>query len=304
MDIDSLRYFLAVVDARSMRGAAENLHIAQSALSRQIAGLERKLGLSLLMRLPRGVKPTEAGLILARRARGILDQIASAQDELGDLRGLKTGRVAISAIEPVVDGFLMACVRRMQNDHPGITFDIRVGSSTKVMSLLREGIVELAIAYNAQHDRDLVIRSQADVPLTAITRETHPLAGSKSLSLHEILEHPLVLPPAGSPSRFLIDEAIRRDGVRAPRIVLESDSVTVRLAFLQDNDAVAILANISGRMAPTGNQICFIKIDDPILSTGTLQLVGQRNHQLSEAAATFERLIRSKMRSSEFMLSG
>jgi DNA-binding transcriptional LysR family regulator len=296
MDVDALRYFLAVVEARSMRGASEDLHIAQSALSRQITGLEKELGVSLLMRLPRGVKPTEAGVILARRARSILDQFASARDELGALRGLDVGKVTISAIEPVADGLLMACIRRMQKDHPGIAFDIRVGNSSKVIGLLREGIVELAIAYNAPHDRDLVIRTESPVPLVALVSDGHELAGKETCKLAEILDRPLVLPPAGSPSRFLIDEAIRRSGAPAPRVALESDSVPVRLAFLKGSKSVAIMANISGRMAQSGNRICAVKIADPLLTTGALQLLGQRDHQLSQAAAAFERLLRTHMR--------
>jgi DNA-binding transcriptional LysR family regulator len=309
MDVDALRYFLAVVEARSMRGAAEDLHIAQSALSRQIGNLEKELGVSLLMRLPRGVRPTEAGKMLARRARSVMDQLASARDDISALSGLTTGKVAVSAIEPVAEGLLMAAMQRMQQAYPAISFDIRVGNSSKVTSLLREGIVELAVAYNAPHDRDIVIRAQSHVPLVALVEENHPLvefkagpgtgsgAGLGTCTLKDLAPWPLVLPPAGSPTRTLIDEAARRAALPPLQIALESDSVPVRLAFLQQAKAVAIMADMSGRMARPGYRLAAIAIDDDLLASGTLQLLANRDHQLSPAAAAFERLLRNSMRS-------
>lgn len=297
MDVNALRYFLAVIEARSMRGAAEDLHIAQSALSRQIATLEKELGVPLLMRLPRGVRPTEAGQMLARRARSIMDQFASAHDEIGALRGLHVGKVTVAVIEPLADGLLMTCVRRMQKDHPGISFDIRVGNSSKVVTILREGVVELAMAYNPPYDRDLLVRAQSHVPLAAIVWDGHDLAKQESCTLADVSKWPLVLPPAGSPTRMLIDESARRSALALPHVALESDSVPVRLAFLQQTNAVAIMANISGRMAQTGQSVQTVPINDSILSTGTLQLLTSRDHNLSQAASAFERILRRAMRS-------
>ena len=295
MDVDALRYFLAVVEARSVRGAAEDLHVAQSALSRQIIGLEKELGVALLVRLPRGVKPTEAGQMLARRARSVMDQLASARSDISALNGLTTGKVAVSAIEPVAEDLLMASMQRMQKAHPAISFDIRVGNSAKVTSLLREGIVELAIAYNAPHDRDIVIRAESRVPLVALVDERHPLAGRSNCAFQELSPWPLVLPPAGSPTRMLIDEAARRSSLPPLQIALESDSVPVRLAFLPQRGAVAIMADMSGRMARPGNRIIAITITDMLLAGGTLQLLANRDHQLSPAAAAFERILRGAM---------
>ncbi|MCZ7854964.1 LysR family transcriptional regulator [Agrobacterium salinitolerans] len=308
MDVDALRYFLAVIEARSMRGAAEDLHIAQSALSRQIGNLEKELGVSLLVRLPRGVKPTEAGKMLARRARSALDQLARARDDITSLSGLTTGKVAVSAIEPVAEGLLMDAMQRMQQAHPAISFDIRVGNSAKVITLLREGIVELAVAYNAPHDRDIVVRSESHVPLVALVEENHPLTkhnrvaskagfGARTCTLKDLAPWPLVLPPAGSPTRTLIDEAVRRAVLPLLQIALESDSVPVRLAFLKQAKAVAIMADMSGRMARPGYRVATITIDDDILASGSLQLLANRDHQLSPAASAFERLLRSSMRS-------
>ncbi len=298
MHLDALRYFLAVVEARSVRGAADDLHIAQSALSRQIAALEREFGAPLLTRMARGVQPTEAGIALARRARSALDQLASARDEIGAIQGLHSGRVSLATIEPVADSLLPGCMARLLKSHPGISFDIRVANSRQAVALLREGVVELAMAYNAPGDRELAVRAQVTVPLVALVRRGHELDGAGSCGLGELLRWPLVLPPAGSPTRLLIDEAARRDGVHVERVALESDSVAMRLAFLDESDAVAILARISGRMKGSSRSVAAIRIENAMLEAGTLQLLVNRGHQLSRAAAEFERLVSSAMRRS------
>jgi DNA-binding transcriptional LysR family regulator len=166
MDIVVWRNFLTILEAGSIRRAADDLHIAQSALTRQIAVLESRMGTPLLIRLPRGVRPTEAGVIAARHARAALEQFERGAEEIRALNGLEAGRIAIAAIEPLAATMLPHCITRFHAQYPGISFDVRVGNTRQVLSLLAEGIVDFALAYNAPLDPGFVIRAEARMPPT------------------------------------------------------------------------------------------------------------------------------------------
>src|SRR6516164_5770360 len=86
VELRQLRYFEAIVRHRHFTHAAEELNLAQSALSHQVQRLERELGVELLSRTTRSVEPTEAGSLVAARARSVLSEAAALQEEIDELR--------------------------------------------------------------------------------------------------------------------------------------------------------------------------------------------------------------------------
>ena len=120
----SLRYFAAVARHGSIREAAEELHVAQSALSRQIQKLEQDFGVPLFQRHARGVELTSAGEIFLRHARSSLRQTERVRSELDALKGLRRGTINLQAIESLVPGVLPQAILRFSARHPGITFEV------------------------------------------------------------------------------------------------------------------------------------------------------------------------------------
>ena len=117
----SLRYFSAIARHGSIREAAEELHIAQSALSRQIQKLEEDFGVPLFQRHARGVKLTSAGEIFLRHAQTNLRQIERVRSEIDALQGLRRGTVSIHSIESLVPHLLPRAVTRFStalSGHP------------------------------------------------------------------------------------------------------------------------------------------------------------------------------------------
>ena len=123
MDIKQLRYFMGVLEAKSITKAAEQLYVAQPALGLQIRKLEEELGVELFVRHSRGVTATEAGILLSQHARVLLRQFARARQELLDFAKSPHGRVAIG-LTPTGDAVLVAELaarcrtdqRRVRND--------------------------------------------------------------------------------------------------------------------------------------------------------------------------------------------
>src|SRR5215212_5793536 len=100
MELRQLRYAEAVARHRHFTRAAEDLHVAQSALSHQIKRLEAELGTELFERTSRSVVPTEAGEAFAARARRILAEVEEVRDDIDELAGLVRGRVSVGALLP------------------------------------------------------------------------------------------------------------------------------------------------------------------------------------------------------------
>lgn len=293
VNLAALRSFIAVTEAGSFRAAAEHLHVVQSVLSRQIIALEREIGAVLLTRKPRGVELTRAGEIVLKHARASLGHIDLARAEIAAVEGLRTGRVSIAAIGPVADAILPQAIVAFARIHPGIGFDVRVGNTPHVLGLLSEGVVELGVAYNAPLTDGLHVRCSIEQPLVAVVRAGHPLADEGGQTLPALAEWPAILPPRGSPTRLLIDEAARRADVRLRDVLLESDSVGLRVALAARTDAVAILAPLS---AATAEQVRAIAISDPMLGVGRIDLLASDVQAISPATTAFEPVLRRFMR--------
>lgn len=298
MNLNVLRNFIAVVEAGSIREAADNLHIAQSALSRQILALEREFGSDLLVRLPRGVEPTPAGRVVVRQARLTLDQMQDAREEIASFDGLRKGLIRLAAIEPFASGPLATSIARFRVGFPGISLDVRVGNSRQVATLVQEGIAELGVVYNAPRERGITARLSVRQPLVALARPGHPVAARRELTLADLAQWPAILPPDGSPTRVMIEEAARRAGLRIDQVMIESDCVALRLAVAMETDGIAVLAQLSGLDACRTGRLVMLGIrDDPVLTDGRLELIAAEGRFLSKATLTFERHLRAALRS-------
>lgn len=297
MNLAVLKNFIAIAEAGSIRVAADNLHIAQSALSRQVFALERELGASLLLRKARGVEPTDAGRILLRHARAAADQIISAEAEIAAMQGLQSGFIRLAVIEPFAARPLPDCIARFQERYPGIGFDVRTGNSRQIVSLVREGVVDLGIAYNTPRDSEILLRAAVRQPTIALVRAGHPLATSGRVTLADFADYPLILPPSGSPTRLLFDEAWRRVVNVPMKLALESDSVGLRLAMAERTDSVAILARLSGSANVEAGTLVELPFEDRLLSEGQLELIAAQGRMPAPATLEFERLLRSALKS-------
>ena len=146
MELRQLRYLEAVIRHRHFSRAADELHVAQSAVSHQVRLLERELGTQLLRRTTRSVEPADAGALVATRAREVLAQLDSLRDELDDLEGLVRGRLAVGAM--LFGGRLdiPALLAQFSATYPQVEVAIREGTARRMTELLDAGRLDLAFA--------------------------------------------------------------------------------------------------------------------------------------------------------------
>jgi len=179
----NLRYFATVARRGSIREAAEELHVAQSALSRQIQKLEQDFGVPLFQRHARGVELTSAGEIFLRHARSSLRQTERVRSELDALKGLRRGTINIQSIESLVPGVLPPAILRFRARHPGITFEVTVDRTDHIITAVREGRTDIGLAFYPPVERDLTTVFKMREPLVALMSPRHPLAQRPKVSL-------------------------------------------------------------------------------------------------------------------------
>jgi len=157
MELRQLRYAEAVARHRHFTRAAEELHIAQSALSHQIRRLEAELGTELFARTSRTVVPTEAGEAVAARARRVLAEVDGVREEVDDLQGLVKGRVTIGALLPAGAVDVPALLARFSHAHPGVDVSIQEGTAGDMLRHLSRDEIDAAFSLLAAEPPDNLI---------------------------------------------------------------------------------------------------------------------------------------------------
>jgi LysR family transcriptional activator of glutamate synthase operon len=146
MELRQLRYAEAVARHRHFTRAAEELHVAQSALSHQVRKLESELGVELFERTSRSVLPTDAGEAVAARARRILAEVDGVRGEVDELQGLVRGRISVGALLPAGEIDVPRLLARFSEAHPGIEVRMREGTAGDMAAYLEADEVDVAFS--------------------------------------------------------------------------------------------------------------------------------------------------------------
>ncbi len=240
MNLNHLAIFQAVAASGSVSGGARELHISQSAVSKQLAEFERTLGVVLLDRLPRGVRPTEAGRLLLGYANRLFAIEAEATQALGDLQQLGRGRLAIGASRTIGGYMLPETLAAFARRHPGVELSLQVENTQAIEAKLLAGEIDIGFAEGVVSSDQLDYRVYAEDELVLIAAPRHPLATGGPLTLAALAECPLLMHEPGSGTRAVTERALAAKGIRLrPAMTLASSEAIkhavasgVALAFL------------------------------------------------------------------------
>jgi DNA-binding transcriptional LysR family regulator len=299
MELRQLRYFIAVAHRRHFTQAAEELSIAQPALSQQIQQLERELGIALFERTSRRVRLTSAGEALLIRAERILVEVERAQTEMQEFAGLTRGRVVIGALQSLGAFRLPALLARFHTRYPGIEIVLREESTEQLLELLSAGRLDLTLIHATDDLLPLELTHSPVVTERLLTEElvlvvapNHALALRQSLSIEELREEPFVLFKPGSGLRRAIVQSSAAAGF-TPRIMFESGDLGTIRSLVAEGLGVSVLPR-SVAEAP-GKEIVIVPLGPPPL-TRTVLLAWHADYYHSPAAAAFLSFIRNDIR--------
>ncbi|HMN80177.1 MAG TPA: LysR substrate-binding domain-containing protein [Burkholderiaceae bacterium] len=190
----SLRYFDEIRRSGSIREAARRLHVASSAVNRQLLQLEQQLGTPLFDRLPAGLKLTAAGELFSRHVITVLQDEQRMNHELDLLRGIRRGEVKLVSVEGLNAEFLPAVLQRMLERYPLIRIGARSAGSAHTAQAVIDGDADVALGFSVERHEALRQCVVGRFALGAIVRPDHPLAGRGQVSFTECTRYPLILP--------------------------------------------------------------------------------------------------------------
>jgi len=188
MDLQQLRYFVAVAELANFSRAAARCGVAQPSLSQQIQKLERELGQPLLDRLPRGAMLTEAGTRLLDRARRILSEADAAVREVHEARDAVAGRLSVGAIPTIAPFLLPPVIRRFIRDHRRVELELHEHVTDRLLEQVTAGTIDLAVASLPLEHRLLHVEPLFTEPLVLALPADHRLAARKTVSWDAIAE--------------------------------------------------------------------------------------------------------------------
>ena len=249
LDVRRLQVLREVGRHRSLSAAAEALAYTPSAISQQIAALEREVGVGLVERNARGAVLTDAGRTLVRHADEILGRLVAAQEELQAMVGLKAGRLRLGAFSTAGAVLVPRAVVAFRARHPGIEATLVELDPDEAVSELRAREIDLALVYEfpvvpGPPLDDLEYVHLLDDRLNIALPEGHRLASRKRVRLADLADEPWVQGVHRGSTVAVLPAACRAAGFE-PKIVFRSDDHMAVQGFVAAGLGVAVVPQLT-----------------------------------------------------------
>ncbi|MCI1032886.1 LysR family carnitine catabolism transcriptional activator [Raoultella sp. BIGb0149] len=281
MSVKQLRAFLAVAHTLNFAHASERLNLSQPALSLTIKGLEEVLGGPLLQRSTRKVTLTQEGEIFLPMARQLLADWDNAEEAMRQSFTLQRGKISIAAMPSFAANVLPEVLKAFRDRYAAINVTVHDVINEQVIEMVREGRVEMGIAFEPAPTNNLLFTPLALDRFVAIVPKESPLAGKSHLSWRELLTLDFITLQRPSAVRLMLEEELARSG-RKLDVALESHQlVTVGRMVASGLGGSAVPALCRSQMAALG-AVC-LPLDNPPIEK-CIGVIHAGHMQLSKAA--------------------
>ncbi len=211
MDLRQLAALVAVAEAGTFSAAASRLHTVQSNVSAHVARLERELGATLVDRA--GGRLTGEGEAVVARARRIQAELDALVADVSSVRDEVAGNVRLGVIGTTGRWLLPPLLDAVASRYPRVQVAVLEGNTTSLVPQLVAGAVDLAVVNLPIDDPDTTVEVLFEEDLLLVAPAAHVLAGRRELTLDELAEHRLLLPPPGTSIRVELDRAAAAAGL-------------------------------------------------------------------------------------------
>ena len=281
MDIEQLRYFLAVCDCKQMTLAADTLFISQSSLSKHIGQLEKEIGVPLFDRTGRTLHITSAGMDFAKFARETVARQEAIIRQLQNYSQTETATLVLGTIPILAQYGLHQKLLQFQQQTPAIQLNILEEKSEHILKLLDDELVEMAIVRtNSLVGDNYKIMPLATDELLCICSSRHQLAPKACLNLTDLQAENFIYLDVGEAPYNIVLHACQKAGF-SPRITQRFTRIETILGFVRENAGLSLLM-AKDLTAFDCRGICQKKITPSIPST--VALVFPHGRKLSPAA--------------------
>lgn len=291
MELRQLKYFIEVAKREHISLASEKLHIAQSAVSRQIGNLEAELGVQLLEREGRNVKLTQIGKLFAEQAVIALKAIDNAKQLVEEYADPERGTIRIGFPSSLAGNTLPQMIAAFKKYHPDVNFHLRQGSYPFLTKGVKKREVDLAlIGPVPTKDPDIHSDILFMENVVILLPDTHPLADQSSLALQQLAKDSFVLFPKGYVLRKIVEDACLKAGFR-PFIPYEGEDLDAIKGLVSAGIGITILPELLlVDNLPKGTVKVNIKEPEVKRSVG---IISPKHRELSPSELLFYNFVKS-----------
>lgn len=264
MDLRKIKYFIVAAETGSISAASARLHIAQPAVSAQIASLEADLGAPLFIRHARGVELSDAGKVFLEHARKILQDVENARLAIEKRANPFTGEVGIGFPYTLSIVLGVPLVYWVMENMPKVKLRVVEGMSADILDALEKGRVDVAILYEAARSPRIHVKALATEELCLIGDSIPTLAGQEEVRFSVLGSLDLLHTSGAQVLRNLLDNASRQAGVKL-KYVAELDSIPQIKHLVASAAGYTILPRASVTADMLGPNTQVLKIIDPVV---------------------------------------
>jgi DNA-binding transcriptional LysR family regulator len=240
VDLRQLEILRAVADTGSFTAAGHQLHLSQSAVSRQILLLEEELQEQLFLRVAGKIRITPAGTTLLALSRRVFDEIEEARASILESRQTLAGTLRLVGGMTVCLYVFPPLLKEFRRAHPGVEVKLTPGATPRLVRQLRTGAADLGLVTLPVDDPYLAAEPVLKEELLLVTAPQHPLARRKRIIPQDLVRQPFVLFEAGSNSRRTIEDFFAREQI-APTVITETENVEIIKALVRHGLGITII---------------------------------------------------------------
>lgn len=293
MDLKQLQLLADIVEAGSLTKVCAARGVAQSALSKQIAMLERDFEAKLFYRTGRGVVLTEFGQSIMPRVKAVLAEYGGLRDEIRSQAGVPSGPVRLELQASITQSLVGELFRRLRSDYPRVELRLMEGFSGHIEDSLASGRADIGVLarYGSHSYRtDEVLRTDE---LYLVGPAGDALTARRSCRFAELADIPLILPGAPDGLRPMLAETAKKHGIGL-NVAIEVDSLTAMKAIVAGGSGYTILTRQAVLPEIELRELQATLIVDPTLSR-TLVLAASAQRPLTSAGRVVLALIREQL---------
>jgi LysR family nitrogen assimilation transcriptional regulator len=289
MELRQLRYFTVIAKHGTFSKAAEQVFVAQSALSHQLAQLEAELGTRLFHRSRRGVELTEAGRIFLAHATAILRQVDDAKASVRNVEGDPSGKVVFGVPHSASNALALPLLQAVRRQLPKVELELTEELTGNLVAQLRSGQINLAVLFDDGTLDEFACEYLLDERLALISPASAPDRPQAAVSLQQALALPLILPAHPHGVRPIIEAAARAHGLPAPNVIADISSISILRTTLLAGLGHTLLPVMPLQHELASGVLCAVPVENPPL-TRRLVLCASKHIPLSAAATAVSRL--------------
>jgi len=290
IDLDRLRIFQAVAQARSFTRAAELVHLTQPGISKHVRQMEEYFGVPLFDRLGKKIALTQAGEILFEAAQEVIALVGAAEQRINDLTGIRGGKFYLGASFPIGLYILPGVLARYRKNYPSVEVKMDISTSSKVQAGVLSNRLDVGLVSSEVHDPRLLATEFMSDDLVAIVPRNHKWSTKKQIKIQDLLGETFILSAKGAGARAVVEERLQAKGIVLQNVLDFVNSEGVKHAVEAGLGISIQPRSIVQRELSVGS-LRALRLADMETKIGYFHIC-RKNRHISNAAQAFLALLR------------